>query len=160
MTSVLFVTYGNGYQQAQNFSRVEAESFEACMAEIARVTEGAYAFSYTEDQFQGQPEKYGLTEIPLQKQTRAQQPTQADPQLLASDETPETTRKARIEARKAAFRRHIEDTRAEAEALAADYEIESQNDNSWESPHWETLLQALELCELRRITRIHELNAM
>lgn len=66
----LYVTYGNGYAQRDNYSVVEGDDISECMQKIVAGTRNRYAFSYDEEGFKGQPEKYGLTEIPLQPQCR------------------------------------------------------------------------------------------
>lgn len=68
--NLYFVTYGNGSDQANNFSVVEAEDYREALDQIAEVCGNAFAFCYTEQEFDGQAERYGLTRIPLQKQTR------------------------------------------------------------------------------------------
>lgn len=70
MTVRLYVTYGYGYDQRNNYSVVEGESYLLCQQTITATCGSAYAFSYTEADFRGQAERYGLTEIPLQPQTR------------------------------------------------------------------------------------------
>jgi hypothetical protein len=66
----LYVTYGFGYSQRNCYSVVEGEDVVDCMKQITEVTDGVYAFSYYEDEFRHQPERYGLTEIPLQRATK------------------------------------------------------------------------------------------
>lgn len=66
----LYVTYGQGYEQHNCYSVVEAASIEACRRIVNDVTKGRYAFYYTEENFAGQVERWGLREIPLQPQTR------------------------------------------------------------------------------------------
>ena len=66
----LYVTYGWGYKQRSNYSVVEGADMLACMDTIGRVCGSAYAFTYKEADFNGQVGRYGLTEIPLQPQTR------------------------------------------------------------------------------------------
>ena len=67
----LYVTYGWYYDQSGCYSVVEAEDYSACYEIIDRVAGSHYAFSYTEADFAGQAERYGLTEIPLQPQSRS-----------------------------------------------------------------------------------------
>lgn len=62
----LFVTYGNASPVPNNYSVVEGDSIAACYKEINEVTQGLYAFAYTEEDFVGQVDRYGLTQIPLQ----------------------------------------------------------------------------------------------
>lgn len=66
----VYVTYGFGSNLANCYSMVEGEDVSACYAEIDRVTDGKYAFVYDEENFKDQPEKYGLTEVPLQQQVK------------------------------------------------------------------------------------------
>jgi hypothetical protein len=66
----VFVTYGWGYDQGGHFSVVEGEDYADCRRKIDEVTNGQFAFAYTEEEFEGQAERYGYTEIPLQPQTR------------------------------------------------------------------------------------------
>jgi len=63
-----FVTYGNGTNLKNNFSKVEAEDYTKARQLIHGQTGGKYAFCYSEAEFKGQAEKYGLTEAPLQPQ--------------------------------------------------------------------------------------------
>ncbi len=64
----LFITYGNGSNLRNNYSVVEGEDYSACRAIADEVTGGKFAFDYPEEAFRGQPEKYSLTEVPLQPQ--------------------------------------------------------------------------------------------
>ena len=64
-----YVTYGSGYAQGQSYSVVEAPSYQAARTAIAAVCGSAFAFAYTEEDFAGQAQRYGLTEIALQPQT-------------------------------------------------------------------------------------------
>ena len=66
----LYVTYGNGYDQRKCYSIVEGKDTIDCMKKVQAVCGRHYAFTYTEAQFKGQPEKYELREIPLQAQTK------------------------------------------------------------------------------------------
>ena len=63
-----YVTYGNGTHQANNYSVVEAEDYGEARLTVDNVTKGLFAFMYDEEEFAGQAEQYGLTEIPLQPQ--------------------------------------------------------------------------------------------
>ena len=65
---ILYVTYGYGSNLRNNYSRVEGKDTSDCYEQIERVCGDAYAFTYTEERFEGQPDKYGLTEVPLQAQ--------------------------------------------------------------------------------------------
>lgn len=48
-----------------NYVEIEAEDAEAARAAMGESHGMNWAFCYTEDGFRGQPEKYGLTEVPL-----------------------------------------------------------------------------------------------
>lgn len=61
----LYVTYGWGTYQRDNYSVVEAPTTTECYQQIDAVTDGKYAFAYDEERFEGQVERFGLTEIPL-----------------------------------------------------------------------------------------------
>ena len=62
----LYVTYGCGTNLADCFSVIEAPSMQECYDKL-QVIEGKYSFTYDSDHFVGHAEKYGLTEVPLQK---------------------------------------------------------------------------------------------
>lgn len=62
----LFVTYGSNTRLAKAYSKIHGPTLEDCYNELNITTQGKYAFSYLEEQFVGQPEKYGLHEVPLQ----------------------------------------------------------------------------------------------
>ena len=64
----LFITYGCESNLARNYSVVEGADYDTCREQAFLLTEGRFAFSYTEEEFAGQIEKYGLTEVPLQPQ--------------------------------------------------------------------------------------------
>lgn len=64
----LFITYGCGSNLCNCYSVVEGKDYSECRAHADEVTEGKFAFGYSEEKFKGQPEKYGLTEVPLQPQ--------------------------------------------------------------------------------------------
>lgn len=66
----LYVTYGYGTHQRNNYSVVEAEDISECYRIIEAGAGQDYAFAYTEEDFAGQAERYGLTEIPLQHQEK------------------------------------------------------------------------------------------
>lgn len=69
MSVKVYVSYGYGTQQRNNYSVVEADTIEQAREEIHRVTRGQYAFAYDDEaQFQEQIRAYGLTEIPLRPQ--------------------------------------------------------------------------------------------
>jgi len=65
-----YVTYSCNSNLARCFSKVEAEDYSAAREAIHKVTDGKFAFCYTEHEFEGQPEKYDLYEIELQLQSR------------------------------------------------------------------------------------------
>ena len=65
----LYITYGYGSNLKDCYSIVEAPDIPACYATINEVTQGKYAFAYTEEKFEGQVERYGLRKVPLQAQT-------------------------------------------------------------------------------------------
>ncbi len=66
----LYVTYGFGSNLRNCYSVVEANNIPMAYDIIHEVCGPDYAFAYTEDHFAGQVEKYGLTEVPLQAQTK------------------------------------------------------------------------------------------
>lgn len=63
-----YVTYGNGTNLKNRFSVVVAENYGKAREVIHEVTSGRFAFCYSEEEFKGQIEKYGLIEVPLQAQ--------------------------------------------------------------------------------------------
>lgn len=66
-----YVTYGCNSDQANNYSVVEAEDIGAARQQAFDVCGQKWAFIYDEEAFIGakQPERYGLTEVPLAPQT-------------------------------------------------------------------------------------------
>jgi hypothetical protein len=64
----LFVTYGSGSNLGRAYSVVTGKDHAECRKHVEHVTKGKFAFTYTESEFAGQPEKYGLVEVPLQPQ--------------------------------------------------------------------------------------------
>jgi hypothetical protein len=64
----LFVTYGIGSNLANCYAVVEGKDYNECRAKVDEATQGKFAFTYTKERFEGQPEKYGLEEVPLQPQ--------------------------------------------------------------------------------------------
>lgn len=66
----LYVTYAQNSYQEDNYSVVEADTEDDCRKKVFEGTEGKFAFTYAEEDFAGQKEKYGLTEIPLQPNIR------------------------------------------------------------------------------------------
>jgi hypothetical protein len=70
----LYTTYSCATNLRNNYSVVEGEDHGDCRAKIHEVTGGKFAFAYTEEEFEGQIERYGLTEVPLQPQTILPEP--------------------------------------------------------------------------------------
>lgn len=64
----LYVTYGLGSKLQNNYFVVEGGTLQDCLATVKAVTKNQYAFTYTEEHFAGQADKYNLTEVPLQPQ--------------------------------------------------------------------------------------------
>ena len=64
-TDCFYVTYGGGTWQHNNFSRVYAIDYGSARALIFEQIGDKFAGFYTEAEFDGQVEAYGLTEIPL-----------------------------------------------------------------------------------------------
>lgn len=64
-----FVTYACGGNLAGCYSVVEAETYGVARAVVAAVTHNKFAFMYSEKEFIGQINEYGLTEVPLQAQS-------------------------------------------------------------------------------------------
>jgi len=64
----LYVTYGYGSNLKDCYSVVQGGSWKACHDRISEATSGKYAFTYTAKEFEGQVERYGLREVPLQAQ--------------------------------------------------------------------------------------------
>ena len=62
----LYVTYGCGTRLRNCFSVVEAEFLSDAYKHVKSICGNKYAFAYIEKDFEGQPEQYGLTEVPLQ----------------------------------------------------------------------------------------------
>jgi hypothetical protein len=67
MAVKLFVTYGCGTPLGKNYSVIEGETIKHCYAHLWDCCGKHYAFAYDEKQFGNQAEKYGLTEVPLQR---------------------------------------------------------------------------------------------
>lgn len=65
----MYVTYGCGYEQRDGYSVVEGYDVLDCIQKVQATCGRDYAFAYIEDEFAGQPERYGLHEIPLQPQS-------------------------------------------------------------------------------------------
>ena len=64
-TDCFYVTYGAGTWQCSNFSRVYAIDYGSARELIFEKIGDKFAGFYTEAEFDGQVEAYGLTEIPL-----------------------------------------------------------------------------------------------
>lgn len=61
-----YVTYGGGSRLANCYSRVAAPDYDSAREIIAEKIGDKFAFCYTAEEFEGQPEKYNLTDVPLQ----------------------------------------------------------------------------------------------
>jgi hypothetical protein len=66
-----FITYGGGTIQRDSFSIIEAEDYPAARQLLRDTISDKFAFCYSEAEFAGQAERYGLKEIPLIAQARA-----------------------------------------------------------------------------------------
>ena len=64
-TDCFYVTYGGNTCQRSNFSRVYAVDYDAARILVFEEIGDKFAGFYTEAEFDGQVEAYGLTEIPL-----------------------------------------------------------------------------------------------
>jgi hypothetical protein len=64
----LYVTYGLGSNLKGCYSIVEGLNRDVCERAARAGTEGKFAFTYSEEEFAGQAEKYNLKEVPLQPQ--------------------------------------------------------------------------------------------
>ena len=64
----LYVTYGSGSNLAGCYSIAYGEDYDECRKIANLHTRGKFAFTYTEAQFEGQIERFGLSEVPLQPQ--------------------------------------------------------------------------------------------
>ena len=64
----LYVTYGMGSKLGKCYSVVEGLDYGVCRRMVEAGTNCEFAFDYTEEEFAGQVDKYGLTEVPLQPQ--------------------------------------------------------------------------------------------
>lgn len=65
LTDVFYVTYGLNTGQRYNFSRVFAREYASAREFINEKIGDKFAFCFTETEFSGAVEAYGLTEIPL-----------------------------------------------------------------------------------------------
>jgi len=63
-----FVTYGLGSNLANCYSKVLGVDYGEARRLVDDVTQGKFAFMYDKQEFEGQAEEYGLTEVPLQAQ--------------------------------------------------------------------------------------------
>ena len=61
-----YVTYGWGSRLANCYSRVAAPDYASAREIIAEKIGEKFAFCYTAEEFEGQPEKYNLTDVLLQ----------------------------------------------------------------------------------------------
>ncbi len=83
-----YVTYGGGTDLANSFSVVEAADYGAARAIIHDEIGNKFAFCYTANEFAGQAQAYGLTECPLQPQTRLpsyEEPDPADEEMSSAE---------------------------------------------------------------------------
>ena len=71
ITRVFYVTYGGNTLLRNNFSRVFAVDYSSARELLHEKIGVKFAFCYNESEFDGQIEKYGLSEIPLTAQQRA-----------------------------------------------------------------------------------------
>ena len=71
ITRVFYVTYGGNTLQRNNFSRVFAVDYSSARELLHEKIGDKFASCYNESEFNGQIEKYGLSEIPLTAQQRA-----------------------------------------------------------------------------------------
>ena len=62
-----YISYCNGSRQGGCYSVVEADDYEKARKQVFEQIGPAFAFMYSGEEFTGQAEKYGLTEIPLQE---------------------------------------------------------------------------------------------
>jgi hypothetical protein len=63
-----YITYGYNTHQRNNYSVLEANDYADAHQKAVAATGGKFAFCYTERDFSGSAEEYGLSEIPLQPQ--------------------------------------------------------------------------------------------
>ena len=69
----IYVTYGYGTNLRNCYSIVEDETMGGAMEQIHIVTEGRYAFTYTDEaDFQRQIKQYSLREVALQPQHKVE----------------------------------------------------------------------------------------
>lgn len=69
----VYVTYGYGTNLRNCYSIVEDETMEGAMEQIRIVTDGKYAFTYTDEaDFQRQIKQYLLREVSLQPQHKVE----------------------------------------------------------------------------------------
>ena len=65
-----FVTYGFGTNLAHCYSEIEAEDHAKAREIVDEVTKGKFAFFYSEENFEGQVERYALHKVDLQPQVK------------------------------------------------------------------------------------------
>ena len=65
-----YITYSNNSNLAHCFSKVPARDYSAARATVNCAIGSSFAFMYDDEDFSGQVEKYGLTEVPLQAQVK------------------------------------------------------------------------------------------
>jgi hypothetical protein len=63
----LYVTYGGGTYQRNNFSIVDGDDWLDCRMQIEETIGKKFSMTYEEKEFLPQIEMHGLTEIPLQQ---------------------------------------------------------------------------------------------
>lgn len=63
-----FVTYGFGSNLGNCYSIVDAANYGEARKIIHDTIGDKFAFCYEESEFEGQPSRYGLVEVPLQAQ--------------------------------------------------------------------------------------------
>ena len=64
----LYITYGLGSKLRNCYSVIEGLDYQTCRRMAEAGTNREFAFDYTEDEFAGQAEQYGMKEVPLQPQ--------------------------------------------------------------------------------------------
>lgn len=60
-----YFSFGYGTTNRNNFVCVEAEDYGAARQTFCEQHGDQFAFQYTEEEFAGQAEQYGLTEVPI-----------------------------------------------------------------------------------------------
>ena len=64
----LYITYGLGSKLRNCYSVIEGLDYQTCRRMAEAGTNREFAFDYTEAEFAGQVEQYGMKEVPLQPQ--------------------------------------------------------------------------------------------